>query len=428
MTSARLGLLFLLVSAAALGPLARAEAQAPTLDERAHRFGTDAAHAARLDPANAEAIVAARYREALALGPDDASRARSKAAFQRGYQEALAAPAPSAPTPSRTPTQSPIAAPPSPPSAARIYDITPARGVAWGQPVGPGQVFGPDINPIYVWFRHEGISAGTAIMAVWYFLGTATPYRIGEGSVTVTPPADWGQFNYELAAGKRWPEGEYRVELLVMGQMLAEARFRVATATPGVATPAPAPTSAVPAPAGRGQRYTHPTLGYALTVPAGWAIDSTVTESLVLRPAGSSGLLRVYARPLPPGDNATSTALGWEGRFLQPGAGTNLHTKLGGREIVVDGDRAYEGLYRGDEITAKAVFVGTRGQVFVIVGMFVSGEFPERAREFDQVVESFTTGGPAATPAPAPAPAPPPSNPLSDLLEGLGKILKGLGQ
>jgi predicted Zn-dependent protease len=185
--------------------------------------------------------------------------------------------------------------------------------------------------------------------------------------------------------------------------------------------PAPTVSTAPPPPPlpppGLGQPYTHPQLGYTITIPAGWAIDTTESgDALVLRPTGSDGRIDVYARPLKPGDTVMSTALGWEGNILRPGSGTNLHTKLGGREIVVDGSPAYEGLYRGDDLMTKAVYVGKPERIFVILSTFTSREFPERVAEIDQVVESFTTG----------AAAPPPSlKPLTDLLEGLGRILQG---
>ncbi len=400
----------ILAAALLLGVGLASSAQVADPDAQAYRLGADAAQAARIDPANAESIVAARYREALTLGTDDASRARIRAAFQRGYQEALAAP--STPTPS-TP---PVAAPPLPsPSAARIYDVTVARDVAWGQPVGPSTDLTPDVNPIYVWFRHQGLAAGTTITAVWYFLSTATPTKIGEGLVTITPPADWGQFNYELAAGKRWPAGDYRIEILVGTQQVAEARFQVASA-------------------GAGRRYTDASLGYSLTIPAGWAIDAAnAGEGVALRPAGSHGKCSIYARPLQPGGDATSAATGWEANFLRPGSGTNLHTKGGGREIAVGGNRAYEGLYRGDEITAKAVFVAAPPRILIIVCMFMSPEFLERVNDIDQLVGSLAIGALAATPAVTPSTppaAPPPATPslpkpVKDILEGLGRVLRG---
>ena len=125
---------------------------------------------------------------------------------------------------------------PAPPAvaggAARIFDITMAREVAWGQPVGASDSFAPTVNPIYVWFHHQGITPGTAITAVWFYTSSANPIRIGDGSVTVTPPSDWGQFNFELGPGKLWPVGDYRVELTVAGRVLGEARFHVVKPAP----------------------------------------------------------------------------------------------------------------------------------------------------------------------------------------------------
>jgi len=188
-------------------------AQTAPLEERARQLGGDAAQAARSDPAHAESMVAARYREALTLGTDAALRGRITSAFLRGFQEAGA-----------------VEVTPLPPSGGRIFDIATARDVMLGRPVGASAVFTPDTNPIYVWFRHLGFQSGAVITAVWYFIGTATPVRLAEGSVTITPPADWGQFSCNLSTGERWPTGDYRIDFLVGTQLIAQARFRVEAA------------------------------------------------------------------------------------------------------------------------------------------------------------------------------------------------------
>jgi ribosome modulation factor len=259
-------------------------AEAGELEDIAYRLGVEAAKTAQSDPAKAEDIIAARYREVLALTQDQNARERVKAAFQRGYQETLAG----------------IERPPVPSvqQKERIYNITPARDVAWGRPVGQSDVFTPDTNPIYVWFRHEGFPAGTAITAVWYFLGTPTPYKIGEGTVTVTQPSDWGQFNYELEAGKRWPLGDYRVELLVAGTPVGEARFRIVKEVPStVATPVPSPTqtiswntNAADKRGKNGQQFTYlcPANGTPHTV---WGTDVYTDDSSICTAAVHAGLI-----------------------------------------------------------------------------------------------------------------------------------------
>jgi hypothetical protein len=109
----------------------------------------------------------------------------------------------------------------------RLYDLTTAHGVVDKRPFRPTQVFAPGDNPIYIWFRGEGCTTGTTIRSVWYYLETDPPLRFTEGEVVVERPDDWGQFNFELAPGRQWPLGEYRIELRVGDALLAETRFRV---------------------------------------------------------------------------------------------------------------------------------------------------------------------------------------------------------
>ena len=154
-------------------------------------------------------------------------------------------------------------------SAGELSEITAARQVAWGAPVGASDSFTPDVNPIFVWFRHRGLAAGAKIEAVWTYLETAQPREIGRGEVSVTAPSDWGQFSYELEAGKAWPAGRYRVALSIDGRPAGEARFRVL----------PAGAAAAPAP----DVYRDPA-GYELTVPPGW-----------IRAAGTQGFSLVNA-------------------------------------------------------------------------------------------------------------------------------------
>jgi hypothetical protein len=114
----------------------------------------------------------------------------------------------------------------------RLFDLTTAHGVVDGRPFRPTRRFAPEDNPIYVWFRGEGCMTGTAITSVWFYLETDPPLRFGEATVVVDRPDDWGQFNFELAPGRLWPVGEYRIELRVDDAPLAETGFRVSSINP----------------------------------------------------------------------------------------------------------------------------------------------------------------------------------------------------
>ena len=113
----------------------------------------------------------------------------------------------------------------------RVFDATTAHGVVDGKPDRPTGLFSPDDNPIYVWFRAERCAIGTTIRSVWYYEETDPPLRFSEGSVMVEVLDDWGQFNFELSPGKRWPIGDYRVELWVADALVAATTFRVAAST-----------------------------------------------------------------------------------------------------------------------------------------------------------------------------------------------------
>jgi hypothetical protein len=109
------------------------------------------------------------------------------------------------------------AAPPAAPAReptfnvpARIFGVTAAHAVSAGRPVGATDAFTPDDGPICVWFQHEGCPAGTIVKSDWYFLGVDRPMHIGDATTTVGSVGNWGQFNLELAPGKRWPGSLFR--------------------------------------------------------------------------------------------------------------------------------------------------------------------------------------------------------------------------
>jgi len=94
--------------------------------------------------------------------------------------------------------------------AARLVDVTTARGVFDGAPVGVTDVFSPDAPAGY---------------------DDGSPRPFARGSVVVTSDEDYGEFHCELPAGRRWRTGAYRVDLLIDGNVLAQAQFTVAVDT-----------------------------------------------------------------------------------------------------------------------------------------------------------------------------------------------------
>ena len=110
----------------------------------------------------------------------------------------------------------------------RISNIVTARDVRNGVAVDITDTFPQDVNPIHVWFRIAGFAPGTTLMSRWTYLGGAQPLVIGTAEFTIAPTNDYGTFNYELAEGKRWPAGEYRIEILRGGAVAGSATFMVA--------------------------------------------------------------------------------------------------------------------------------------------------------------------------------------------------------
>lgn len=109
----------------------------------------------------------------------------------------------------------------------RISNIVTAHDVRGGAAVDISDVFAPDVNPIHVWFRLSGFAPGTTLHSRWTYLGGSAPLVIGAGDFTTVPTNNYGTFNYELAPGKRWPAGEYRIEILLGNTVIGTAMFEV---------------------------------------------------------------------------------------------------------------------------------------------------------------------------------------------------------
>jgi hypothetical protein len=116
-------------------------------------------------------------------------------------------------------------------SAPRLFDVATAHGVFDGAPVDPSDVFTPDERTIYVSFRCDGCSIGTVITSSWLYLERDPPFEFAAASVVVNSAEDFGEFHYELRRGVRWSTGAYRIDLLIDGAVLAQARYTIATPT-----------------------------------------------------------------------------------------------------------------------------------------------------------------------------------------------------
>jgi hypothetical protein len=129
----------------------------------------------------------------------------------------------------------PAFAAPSPgPPSTRLFDLTTAHGIVNEQPFEPSRVFVPDDEVIFLWYAANGCTIGTTIRSTWLYLETDPPSRLTEGFVVVDREGDWGQFNFRLVPGRRWPLGRYRIELRIGDTLMADTEFVVVSARPTV--------------------------------------------------------------------------------------------------------------------------------------------------------------------------------------------------
>jgi hypothetical protein len=117
----------------------------------------------------------------------------------------------------------------------RLTEVTPARGVRDGKPVDPGDAFKPDVGKIYVYFRLAGHKAPTKLRGVWHYLGGGGDRVITESEMTAQVTDDRGNFQLELPAGRPWPQGNYRVDIMIGEALATSARFRVVEASSSAA-------------------------------------------------------------------------------------------------------------------------------------------------------------------------------------------------
>jgi len=256
--------------------------------------------------------------------------------------------------------------------SVRLFDATAARGVAEGRPVGATDVFTPDAGPIFIWFRFAGLPPGARLQATWRYLEMEAPHEIGSAEAVVRPGADWADFSLELAPGRPWPEGGYRVDLSANGGVLHAVRFRVGAADP---------------PVGAGR---HQDAAFTMDLPSGWAAvrPPDPASARFLSPAGDAFIEVTYgavSHLLDP----VSYAAGWESVSVGPGA--RLQSRLSGRVVQIDGTPAYEGTYDGGEVLVRVVFVARPDRFFVITGVFAREAFPAGVGLFERAVGSFRT-------------------------------------
>lgn len=143
-------------------------------------------------------------------------------------------PAPQGQTPSPTSLpplpagQAPPASQPPAGQEPQVYDLRTATGIGEQGPTGVSQVFAPETQRIYLWFRFRGLPAGSELRSEWFFGEQGRMQKAAETTTKVQDPAiSWGQFNLSINPGAKFPVGQYRVDVYLGRQLQASAFFQV---------------------------------------------------------------------------------------------------------------------------------------------------------------------------------------------------------
>ena len=144
---------------------------------------------------------------------------------------------------------------PAPPPLVFARLFTAGTGQA-GRLAESSSEFSAEEPAIHVRFIYEGGVPGEELQSRWLLSGPNGRQEFAQSAMTLQKSTDRGQFSFAPAAGTRWQEGVYRVEIRGRGSLLAEVDFSVrgpqtAAAPPVVPPPsAPRPAPGVVAPGG----------------------------------------------------------------------------------------------------------------------------------------------------------------------------------
>jgi hypothetical protein len=123
-------------------------------------------------------------------------------------------------------------------------------------------------------------------------------------------------------------------------------------------------------------------------VPPGWTLYAPASpDDLFMRPDEGDGLIEITCSPMRAGLDPASHAAVWESKAVGPGH--LLLKKQAGRIFHLDGDLAYEGVYEGDGVLAKVLFVRIADQVCGFLGYFLRDDFDHGEVTLNRLVHRF---------------------------------------
>jgi hypothetical protein len=129
-----------------------------------------------------------------------------------------------------------------------------------------------------------------------------------------------------------------------------------------------------------------------LAPPAGWTLyDPVSPDDVLMRPDEGDGLIEITCGPMRAGLDQASQAASWESKHVGPNQ--LLQKKQAGHNVDLDDEVAYEGVYQGEGVLAKAWFVRMSDRLYVFLGVFPRDDFGRGEATFNQLIQSWTEYG-----------------------------------
>ncbi|HYL79368.1 MAG TPA: hypothetical protein VEU07_01065 [Candidatus Acidoferrum sp.] len=119
------------------------------------------------------------------------------------------------------------AAPPASSSGAQITQAQLTTQVAFGRPIDTVTRLTPTQTTVHAWFAYTGATPGTQVTGRVVLLAPAGEIEARTAAATMTKPADSGSLSFSVGPDP-WPEGRYRVDLILPGLPPRSLSFEVA--------------------------------------------------------------------------------------------------------------------------------------------------------------------------------------------------------
>jgi hypothetical protein len=123
-------------------------------------------------------------------------------------------------------------------------------------------------------------------------------------------------------------------------------------------------------------------------VPPGWTMYAPASpDDLFMRPDQGDGLIEITCSPMRAGPDPAAYVADWESSRVGP-SHLLLKKRTGGM-VHFDGDLAYKGVYEGDGVLAKVLFVRISERMCGFLGYFLRDDFDRGDVTLNRLVERF---------------------------------------